>query len=72
MCAVDICKRPAYAKGYCNAHYQRHRRGAAMTTPIRDNGKGSRVIACDMPHGGPCRLIWPVSRFAWCERCKAR
>ena len=34
-----ICDKPARAKGYCWAHYQRARRGVELEAPLRDRDR---------------------------------
>lgn len=42
MCAVEVCDRPAFAKGYCSGHYKRLQTGGDLTTPLR--GYGSAYV----------------------------
>lgn len=34
-CIAEGCKLPQYCKNYCNAHYERSRRGRPVNTPLR-------------------------------------
>lgn len=43
-CSVETCERELYAKGLCNGHYQRARRGVALDAPFQ------------RPQGGPCEV----------------
>jgi hypothetical protein len=59
-CSVRVCDRPAWARGLCNAHYDRWRRsGAAGDTPVRSlqarDGQCA-VQGCERPRktGGLC------------------
>jgi hypothetical protein len=45
-CQVDTCNRRAYAKGLCNAHYLRHRKGQDLTVPVRGRKKSDKCIDC--------------------------
>lgn len=52
-CSVLGCGRPAYAKGYCNAHYIRMRTGRDMEAPIRPTVRsGCMVAGCSHRHYG--------------------
>ena len=46
VCSVDKCARKAYAKGLCNAHYIRERKGLPMDAPVRNRTKNSYCIEC--------------------------
>lgn len=50
-CQVDGCDRPRYAKGLCNPHYQRARKGLPLDVPIqeRQTGRACRVDGCHRP-----------------------
>ena len=53
VCAVTHCDRRATAKGYCNPHYLRSRRGKPMDKPIRPKSVqwvGCLVEGCDRDH----------------------
>lgn len=39
MCAVAGCGRKCLARGLCNAHYDRQRRGVPLDGPIRQRGE---------------------------------
>lgn len=47
-CKMDGCDRPAFAKGYCNAHYLRHRAGKPLDAPIKHRSRGAtcKVKGC--------------------------
>lgn len=34
QCTVQDCRRPLYAIGLCSGHYQRHRRGMPLDSPL--------------------------------------
>lgn len=53
-CRHTGCEREAYAKGYCNAHYQRQRLGFNMDAPIRPKG-GAGPSVCSVPSCGKRR-----------------
>ncbi len=38
-CSVKGCKRPYRAKGYCNVHYKKWRKGQLPKTRIKQPGK---------------------------------
>ena len=39
QCIWPDCDRAEVCDGYCGTHYQRKRRGADMSAPIRENGR---------------------------------
>ena len=46
-CSMDGCGRPFYAKGYCEGHYYRMRRGARMDKPFEHRrGVGAPCVNC--------------------------
>jgi hypothetical protein len=45
-CSQDNCDNPAYAKGYCNAHYIRSRKGGDMQAPVRNRNKRKACVDC--------------------------
>ena len=53
VCSVEECGRKYYAKGFCNAHRQRHRDGRPLEGLFRKTnpGRGCKVANCDRPHG---------------------
>lgn len=54
-CSVAGCARPAYALGFCNAHYIRHRKGKDMTAPVRARKRDGACSECGKlcgPKGG--------------------
>jgi hypothetical protein len=46
MCIVDGCGRNAYARGLCNAHYLRSRKGGDMSVPIKNRKGNSTCSVC--------------------------
>lgn len=46
LCRIDSCKRNAYAKGLCNAHYIRERKGMDMGKPIRPSRRHDECSVC--------------------------
>lgn len=51
-CSIDNCYRKAYAKGFCNAHYIRHRKGIDLNLPIKNRKSGTLCRQCDKPLNG--------------------
>jgi hypothetical protein len=45
-CTVDDCPHDAIAKGFCNAHYLRFKRGARLSDPVRALGNKGLCIEC--------------------------
>lgn len=63
-CAVESCAKPAYAKGYCWAHYTRQLRGKPMDKPLRHR----------MANGGDCincqaKIKNNRSGWSMCDQC---
>ena len=52
LCAAPDCDRPNEARGFCHAHYQRHKQGdLQVDKPIRAYGrKGCRIEGCPQRH----------------------
>lgn len=47
-CKVDNCNNPAYAKGYCNAHYIRARKQKDLSIPLRNRKiHNANCVKCD-------------------------
>ena len=59
-CLVRVCNRLAYAKGYCNAHYQRQRNGLPVDVTIRPNRSDGVCLARDSEGRKQCVkcLLW--------------
>ena len=60
LCKVEGCTRKYLAKGYCEAHYARDRKGTPLDTPIQVQvyGRvGCKVDGCTRKHSakGYCR-----------------
>lgn len=48
ICTVPGCGRPHKSLGYCNTHYQRHKRGKPIDTPLRGPGRPRcSVMGCE-------------------------
>lgn len=45
------CVRPAYAKGYCNAHYIRSQKGLPMEVPVRARKRQDTCAQCGLVTG---------------------
>ncbi len=43
-CTAPACDRGAIARGLCQAHYQRQRRGRSLDEPIRPPGDGQQIV----------------------------
>jgi hypothetical protein len=50
-CAAHGCQRPAYAKGLCNAHYLRKRKGLSMLAPVRASKREGECAQCGKKTG---------------------
>lgn len=50
-CCVSECVRPAYASGYCNAHYMRWRKGQDLMPPLRARKREDRCAVCQEATG---------------------
>jgi len=55
-CEIEGCERPHLAKGLCNAHYRRLRRGQDLAEPIRE--RQETCIICERAHfaRGYCQM----------------
>lgn len=51
-CVVESCQAKALAKGMCNAHYIRARRGKDLTTPVQYFNATKTCIECGQPTKG--------------------
>lgn len=45
-CSIENCSNKSLAKGFCNAHYIRHRKGKDMNLPIQANNPTKTCIEC--------------------------
>jgi hypothetical protein len=75
-CSVPGCARKVRARGLCDSHYQRHRRGQTVTTPLRSYGiTGCSTDGCAREHaaGGLCYYHWSQARkpSRWRQRTPA-
>ena len=64
-CSIEGCTRPVRALGWCDSHYQRHRRGQPVAAPLRSYGTPScSVPGCQRRHvaRGLCREHWRLER----------
>lgn len=64
-CSVAGCDRKVRARGLCDSHYQRQRRGRPVEAPLRDYGaQGCAVPGCGGRHtaGGYCHHHWRQGR----------
>lgn len=66
ICKIDDCGKPAKAKGWCSAHYERWRkhgdplRGGPLGTP---DGEPQRYfVEVVLPYEGDDCLIWPYAK----------
>lgn len=62
ICSVEVCGKPAKAKGYCTAHYKRMRRWGdpLLYAPVKEK-KTCSVIDCGLPVNarGLCNKHYP-------------
>ncbi len=50
-CTIEGCKNEYYAKGFCNAHYIRNRKGMDMSTLVRVTGRENcKIENCPNEH----------------------
>jgi len=45
-CSIENCTNKSLAKGFCNAHYLRHRKGKDMNLPIQADNPTKTCIEC--------------------------
>lgn len=67
-CQVRGCARPAYAKGLCNAHYIRDRKGLPLDAPLRARKRGDACAKCGALTGakggwGLCQRHYKQARY---------
>jgi hypothetical protein len=67
-CKAAGCVRPAYASGYCNAHYIRYRKGADMNAPLRARKRDDLCAQCGEATGakggwGLCPKHYRYARY---------
>lgn len=67
-CTATGCTRPAYAKGMCNAHYIRHRKGLPMGVPVRARKREDACAECGKETGakggwGLCQRHYRQARY---------
>jgi hypothetical protein len=67
-CQAPGCVRPAYAKGLCNAHYIRLRKGLSMADPVRARKRGDACAECGEQTGakggwGLCQRHYKKTRY---------
>lgn len=63
ICSIDNCDKPHYAKGFCQAHYERSRRHGdplAGRTSEGDPEKFLREVV--LPYEGDECVLWPFAR----------
>ena len=75
-CSVSGCGRKVRARGLCDSHYQRQRRGQPVAVPLRAYGAaGCSMPGCDRRHaaGGLCHHHWRQERtpLRWRQRTPA-
>jgi hypothetical protein len=66
-CSVAGCERKHYARGLCNAHFQRAREGRSLEEPLRPNrSNGSTLIRDEQGRKQciACQQWLPVARFS--------
>ena len=61
-CTIENCDRTYFARGLCQAHYQRLRRGSVITTPVRRYVPRLRSVCV------PCRHL-TLSPWYLCDIC---
>ena len=76
ICSTADCGRKVRARGLCDSHYQRHRRGLPVAVPLRSYGtKDCSVTGCARRHvaGGLCDYHWRKARKPrrWRQRTPA-
>lgn len=73
-CSVENCETLAYAKGFCNAHYLRNRKGKDMHVRVRrretkeETGAGGRtceITGCSRPHYGLNMCFGHYTKSRW-------
>lgn len=67
-CSAPGCVRPAYAKGLCNAHYIRDRKGLALDVPVRARKREDVCAQCGVTTGakggwGLCQRHYKKARY---------
>ena len=67
-CRVVGCTRPAYAKGLCNAHYIRERKGLSLDAPVRARKREDACAECGKQTGtkggwGLCQRHYRQARY---------
>ncbi len=67
-CQAPGCVRPAYAKGWCNAHYIRARKGLPMAAPVRARKREDACASCGEQTGakggwGLCQRHYKQARY---------
>ena len=51
-CSIPSCGREVTAKGLCNAHYIRAKKGVDLTSPLKPRDKTTPCKVCGAPRGG--------------------
>lgn len=65
VCSISDCSRETAAKGLCDPHYRRQKKGQLLDTPLRPHGvKGCSIRGCKYPHAalGLCHFHWKQSK----------
>lgn len=62
ICSVPDCSKRHYARGYCIAHYERHRRHGDALGGGTSKGAIPQWLAEHISYDGDECLIWPFSR----------
>lgn len=67
-CSTPGCDRPAYARGLCNAHYIRDRKGLPLGAPVRARKRADVCAACGAQTGakggwGLCQRHYRRARY---------
>lgn len=64
ICSVDGCNKPARARGWCDAHYQRYRRfrDPLSARPLREHGVPANWLRDHAASPQTSCILWPFGR----------